>query len=661
MIRAALAFIFFPLACLGQEDTVITGLREPLCQEEKDILFPPGAVVFSNTLADLPLKKDLSDFLPAIGDQGQQGSCTAFAVAEAITILYNQAKQKRYNLSEIMDYTNWYSPAFIFNIGKAKYPYPRSEDCSDGISYIDAFLVARDYGVARWPLAKYLSTSNAGCVNKYYPSASVLKQAAKDKIVTFQRLDLDLDLFKNLLAEEPGYPICISVVVDQGYKKASNKENGCVWSAKSQSIPRQVNAKHAMVIVGYDDQKQCFKVLDSKGFQKGEGGFIWLSYKLLEQRVIYDAYVCSFDDKLLRAQKNSGEKELDLSNGIPEETWLKESYFRAFNGFRIWCIDIDKSEQTATFRISNNFTQEVLVPEIMLRMNSQKFFTLRGRTFSIFLKKFGIRGKNPFKPAAVLDISLLGEKVMEQFVKEGQSKRLLQTLRLLGLVSELNESANQTIENLLNKEVPQEVGKPTKRQSIYVGTNTSLAIGTIVDSKNNAIMPKLSMFDSLITKSPMFDAPAYTIDRVKEFPFYYLLNGIYEKLNDTLRLIMESMDTFHLTKVRYNLDAVDVQRIRSILVNDSSKISIEYLNTASSKGYQIISNSLNMKRLEGEGLLKLPITDPIRELLKHGFVINLDNVGNSITLILKERDVLQIKLAGRFPMRLAKEKFELLK
>lgn len=43
--------------------------------------------------------------------------------------------------------------------------------------------------------------------------------------------------------------------------------------------------RHAMVVVGYDDNKGAFKVLNSWGTSWGQGGFGWIAYSAFKTRV----------------------------------------------------------------------------------------------------------------------------------------------------------------------------------------------------------------------------------------------------------------------------------------------------------------------------------------------------------------------------------------
>lgn len=47
---------------------------------------------------------------------------------------------------------------------------------------------------------------------------------------------------------------------------------------------------HAMCIIGYDDDKQAFEVLNSWGSNWGNGGFCWISYKYVEEHGLNAGY-----------------------------------------------------------------------------------------------------------------------------------------------------------------------------------------------------------------------------------------------------------------------------------------------------------------------------------------------------------------------------------
>src|SRR5258705_10634440 len=115
------AFVFSKQ--LKAQDTLATGLESTLCDSIAYKYVAPGSPPISILRARNPLPSfDLSTFLPFVEDQGVQWSCTAFSVCAALSILDNQQHGKRFNTPDFSARNYIFSPAFIFNVAKSKYP-----------------------------------------------------------------------------------------------------------------------------------------------------------------------------------------------------------------------------------------------------------------------------------------------------------------------------------------------------------------------------------------------------------------------------------------------------------------------------------------------------------------------------------------------------------
>ena len=80
-----------------------------------------------------------------------------------------------------------------------------------------------------------------------------------------------------------GYPVVIGATVDQGFLKMAP---GSVWK----SSQGRTLGGHAMVLVGYDDHRHAFKVLNSWGRIWGDGGYGWIDYDFF-RKVVDEAFV----------------------------------------------------------------------------------------------------------------------------------------------------------------------------------------------------------------------------------------------------------------------------------------------------------------------------------------------------------------------------------
>ncbi|WP_231490311.1 hypothetical protein [Pedobacter sp. Leaf170] len=338
--------------------------------------------------------------------QGDQFSCTAFSVSFAITIqrnIDNFFLKKQEPLVQ-------FNPFFVFNISKSKYADPFKSNCKFGISYIDAFLTVRDRGI---PLMSKNTVRN-NCSDM--PTYKMLSEAGKNKIQIFQRPFCTKDNFKAILIDTPFHPICISVFLNSEYDAAMDFNSG-KWTKKGNPVS---NRMHAMLVVGYNDERNAFKVMDWQGSEKGDNGFLWMDYALIEDpRIVFDAFICShgseYLDPLVGARAGSVmdesyekpsalENELLNSQFVNDKIsfWIKSGYQTMKDQFRIDCNYVSGKQGRATFRISNRYTAEIIKDDILLSEGKAFAFTYKNIDYKFRLLEVDYRGKNILKQAAII-------------------------------------------------------------------------------------------------------------------------------------------------------------------------------------------------------------------------------------------------------------------
>lgn len=224
----------------------------------------------TNVELPIPLSIDLSIRMPPPGDQGSQGSCTAWAVAYAKSYHENIKQIAKHGDRRIV-----YSPSFIYNQIKIA-------GCKDGSSFTDALnLVVRE-GIV--PM-KDFPYNQKNCST--LPNNQVKKQALKHKSLTWKTLPLDYITKTNLAMSylANALPIMISI---QTHKSLDSYNGEGLYS------PQDVSAEyHAMLIVGYNKNKNAYKVMNSWGQNWGDNGFLWVAPDTLrsitrEAYIIYD-------------------------------------------------------------------------------------------------------------------------------------------------------------------------------------------------------------------------------------------------------------------------------------------------------------------------------------------------------------------------------------
>ncbi len=214
-----------------------------------------------------PAEADLSALFPPPGNQGQQGSCTAWATGYAARSYY----EARWHHSTPTQTEQLFSPSFIYN-------QVRVGDCGEGSSISKALDLLKQTGAARLNAFPY----DAGECSRQ-PDPQIKQEASRYRIDGWQTVDKDkLDDIKGQIAQ--GNPVIFGMNVSDAFDTLGEKIYNDTTSPRTGS--------HAMVLVGYSESKRAFKLINSWGSHWGEGGFGWVSYDAF-QKWAHNAFVMS--------------------------------------------------------------------------------------------------------------------------------------------------------------------------------------------------------------------------------------------------------------------------------------------------------------------------------------------------------------------------------
>lgn len=218
--------------------------------DARDIAFRLAAPV------TLPVAVDLRPQCPAVYDQGELGSCTANSIAGAFE--FGLLKQ---GLSDFMP-----SRLFIYyNERKMEGTIKQDSGAQirDGIKSINAVGVCTE---KLWPYnpAKFTNKPSPACYN-----------AAKgNEATSYQKIDnTDLNALKQCLAS--GYPFVFGFTVFNSFESDAVAKTGIMPMPTKRDQPV---GGHAVMCVGYDDEKQTFIVRNSWGDSWGDGGYFHMPY-----------------------------------------------------------------------------------------------------------------------------------------------------------------------------------------------------------------------------------------------------------------------------------------------------------------------------------------------------------------------------------------------
>jgi C1A family cysteine protease len=210
-------------------------------------------------LADLPKQVDLRPQCPAVLDQGELGSCTANAIANAH--LFDQLKQK---------VAKSFPPSRLF-IYYNERVMEGTVDTDAGAMIRDGIKSIAQQGVCPESMWLYVIAKF-----RTKPPKKCYQEALKHQALTYQRLIQSLSQLKGCLAA--GYPFVFGFTVYESFESQDVAKTGTV----PMPAPKEkVLGGHAVLAVGYDDAKQRFSVMNSWGTGWGLKGYFTMPYSYL--------------------------------------------------------------------------------------------------------------------------------------------------------------------------------------------------------------------------------------------------------------------------------------------------------------------------------------------------------------------------------------------
>ena len=256
-----------------------------------------------NVKAPLPERATLEAFAPPRLNQGQQGSCVAWASAYAArSIIQNHATGAQPSAQSA------FSPSFLYNRIKIE-----NSGCQG--SYI---LRAMDDMLQRGavPFSRFAYTDE-DCERTPGPEEQQIAQ--RYKIKGYQRLSksddprspVDMVAMKQYLAQ--GSPVVIGMMVGGTFMQGMEGQDAWVPTESDMQMPGF--GGHAMCVIGYDDYKfgdsGGFQIMNSWGPEWGRNGIAWVPYAVFD-------YFCKEAYAVYPMGENAGEKpdRFDLRFGL---------------------------------------------------------------------------------------------------------------------------------------------------------------------------------------------------------------------------------------------------------------------------------------------------------------------------------------------------------
>ncbi len=237
---------------------------------------PYKAKLTASSYGKMPASASLEKYCPTAGNQGQYSTCVAFAVGYHLrTILYAKSESEpdaNGKVSQANPNAKIFSPTYIYELIKDK----GDKNCQGGANPVNAFELLKTSGVSTLAKQPYSCGSSV--------SSDAKREGLDFRIADFQILyypdeeDDDIKVLSVKKAISEGYPCMLGFIVAKSFYNSK----GDVWrEEKSDNGPTGQHGRHAMCVVGYDNNKYggSFRVLNSWGTTWRDNGYVWIPYK----------------------------------------------------------------------------------------------------------------------------------------------------------------------------------------------------------------------------------------------------------------------------------------------------------------------------------------------------------------------------------------------
>lgn len=230
----------------------------------------PSNIFLGMGNTSLPSGFSIKTKLPPIGDQGQYGTCVAWAVGYNLKTTLN-AIDKNWTATTLADARNQTSPKDLF----LAIPSAAKGDNCNGTSFEPAFNQLINRGGASVNSVPYTNMGNCS----QGPDAGVAPEAGKNKLSNFRKISMSVNEIKTYISQNR--PVVFGAKLSDNFMTWRSDQ---VLTSHSTFTNVGDHATHALMIIGYDDNKGpngAFQVVNSWGNVWGDKGFIWIDYNFM--------------------------------------------------------------------------------------------------------------------------------------------------------------------------------------------------------------------------------------------------------------------------------------------------------------------------------------------------------------------------------------------
>lgn len=333
---------------------------------------------FPKDINELPRRKtDLSHLMPEAGNQGDKTSCWAFATTYVYRSMLDNPGDKDWFLKP----ERIYSPEYTYQ------RYKKNQSGCSGTNHSYAILnqLLKD-GAVPITLLPYTAACDVD-ITKVQPRAKLPQYTME--------IGRDIHSMKRILAQ--GIPVIISMKVDTDFSDpnfSGTAPDEPVWKTFGDD-----NGFHAMVCVGYDEDRRVIRVLNSWGEEWGNKGYAYISYDVASPAMQYFCYVAKVPKTEGSVGTPNRQSEVDTLSGNEISGWFKRNYFIPFKNLNFVLAEFDKNKGSAIIQVTDgNFN---ILKSFYAEVKSSKEFYIDGDKYTFKFENVANAGNNPFNKKAV--------------------------------------------------------------------------------------------------------------------------------------------------------------------------------------------------------------------------------------------------------------------
>jgi C1A family cysteine protease len=252
------------VSCQKENDVSSDETMQPVTHQLGCLMLPTEKYM-SITLKDAPISllkaapAVLNLEVPPVGDQGSEGSCVAWGTTYGGRSIDWQASHPAAWSTSV----NIFSPEYVYNQIKAG-------DCASGAYVTDGLKLLVDQGVVPWKIMPY--SDRNGC--SLMPTVNQTAVAATYKVGSYGRVSITSTAIKAALVT--GKPVIVGGPVNRAFMYLKGTTVLTTYTGTTYG-------GHCYCVVGYDDGKQAFKIMNSWGRSWGSKGFGYIGYSYISK------------------------------------------------------------------------------------------------------------------------------------------------------------------------------------------------------------------------------------------------------------------------------------------------------------------------------------------------------------------------------------------